>query len=74
MKQITLGDVFSEDQLKQLVKTYKEAVSQNETASSHLRTVLEPLMPQINQRTGQENDLDFWSYLLEHTFSQLRQE
>lgn len=60
---ITIGELFTEDQLAQA----REIVlaSFRKTPHKDLLGMVTPLMPHINEVTGQENSADYFAYLLE---------
>jgi hypothetical protein len=69
-KSITLHEVFTDTQLRKLMQVFQDEVGQRNSPHDAICRVLEPLMSQINEKTGQENDLHFWGYLVEHALSQ----
>jgi hypothetical protein len=68
-KSITLGDVFSDKQVRQLLNAYQKAEEAGELPHQALVKIIEPLMPQINQRTGQDKDAGYWAFAVEYVFS-----
>lgn len=65
-KHITLGEVFTEKQLERahaIVQLYPKHATR--AIVSHLMAeITEPLIGQIDEKTGQENDPGYWAWTL----------
>jgi len=68
MDYVKLSDVLTAQQLEHLQKVARESAS-NVSIHDSLQDALVPLMEQINEKTGQENDLAYWAYLVEFVFN-----
>jgi hypothetical protein len=66
MKTIALGDLFTEAQFREAEAIVKSSTSPH----GALVQWIEPLMPQINERTNQENDPHFFAYAVEYALTQ----
>jgi hypothetical protein len=69
---IRLGDLFDEAELRRLMTTVVVTRRTHGTVNKALVPLLEPLMPRINQRTGQENDVRYIGYLIEAAYDKTR--
>jgi hypothetical protein len=65
MNTITLAALFTDRQLRDLTRMWRQ-----NRADFHrdATAYLEAIMPQINERTAQENDAAYWAYALEYAF------
>lgn len=64
-KRITLGEIFTADELKRAEKLYKECngIVFNKRCTAE---IVAPVLARINQVTGQENDANYWAYGIEY--------
>lgn len=69
-KTLTLGDLFSEAELRTLMREIALARRDRNGVSANKRLVplLEPMMARINEVTGQENDVRYIGYMIEAAF------
>ena len=72
-KMIGLAEVFTEQQIATLFEAWVGPADDLERHQK-LRAAVQPLMPVIDAKTGQENDLDYWTYALGYLFKQLDEE
>ena len=64
MKMIALGDVFTRAQLSQLSRLHLKYPDTLDFVPRAVEEVIEPALPQINEKTGQENDAHYWAYAI----------
>lgn len=69
---ITLNSVFTDEQISDLFLTYARCKKFGIGGNLHaaLVTALQPLMAQVDQITGIENDASYWAYAVENAFNQ----
>lgn len=63
MKEVTLGDILTEKELKRAMKLRK--------AKDICKEIIEPKLPEINKKLGQENDAMYLAYFVEYAVTQL---
>jgi hypothetical protein len=69
-KQVRLGDLFTEAEIDQAIKLWNESP---ETFHKRAKVeIVEPAIPRINARTGQQNDAGYFAYAIEAALSILR--
>ena len=64
-KTIALGDVFTMDEINAAAEII--ATAENTQITNRVtEEVVRPIIPRINQVTGQGNDARYWAYVLIH--------
>lgn len=64
---VAIGDVLTADQVKCAHKIYRRhrgVLSDTALVDELERKITGPAIPQINERTGQQNDARYWAYAL----------
>lgn len=67
---INLGAVFNGAQLREFQAKIAMATSPI-SSLDYLRDKMRELLPQINEKTGQENDADYWAYAVYYALTRL---
>lgn len=73
MKQITLPDFLTDEQIQAALAIYREHKDSGRVAALIAANVITPNMAVINQKLGQENDAHYLAYCCEHVFNQMPQ-
>lgn len=68
MKTITVKDFLTDKQIKQAIAIYK-LHRDDGMLHGRLIALIEPLMPEINRKLGQENDVNYLAYAVEYALS-----
>ncbi len=66
MKTTPLGDIFTQAQIDAAMTIW--LMDRNQFHKRVIAEIVEPAMPQINEKTGQENDAGYMAYMLEAVF------
>jgi hypothetical protein len=74
LKQISLGEMLTPEQLEAALTLWNELKGTGRFAAEAARIIIEPNLPAINQKLGQENDARYLAYALEYAFSQCEQQ
>ncbi len=61
---LKLKDLFTTKEIKEFIYIYQLNKS---NPIEHLENFLAPLMPKINEITGQENSIKYFAYFLQYT-------
>lgn len=73
---ITLGEVFTDEQISLARTLFKNASEKSFSHGSLINDltelVVKPNLPRINEVTGQENDPRYWAYCLYYGLVRLR--
>ena len=69
-KQMTLNELFTDKQLATLKKVYDTCKANNELPNKKLILAIEPMMKDVNKKTGQDNLPSYIAYMVEYVFSQ----
>ena len=70
MKMISIGDIFTE---QELTKAAEIMASQGDTLSVAQRIdeeVVSPILARIDEKTGQKNHARYWAYALIHVITE----
>jgi hypothetical protein len=70
MKMIAIGDFLTETQAKQALDIYNTTPDGLDRITRIVHEVLEPIMPEINRKLGQENDAHYLGYAIVWAFDQ----
>jgi hypothetical protein len=62
MKTISLGELLSDEQLQECVRIHREGVD----VHHRLFVLIQKAIPDINRKTGQENDPRYWAFAVEY--------
>lgn len=68
-KQVQIKDFITEEQFEAAFKLYVTA-EPGTFARRCATEIIEPILPEINQKLGQENNAKYIAYVLEGAFSQ----
>jgi len=71
MKQVNLLDIFSESTIEEALKV---ELGQGTKTHDSFKAIVKPLMVSIDSKTGQKNNLGYWSYSLEYLVTTLKEE
>lgn len=69
MKQVTIAELFTDNEIKAAVKLHAEC-KPGEFNRRVVEQLVRPIMPRINKATGQENDERYIGYMLEFAIAQ----
>lgn len=64
MKTVQVGDLFTEDEIAQATVLWWH-VEDHRFARLCATLIVEPILPRINAKTGQENDALYLAYMLQ---------
>lgn len=67
MKQTTIQDFLTDEQIKQAISLYKTA-PEGSFATRCAEEIIAPNLAEINAKLGQENDAKFLAYAVEYAF------
>lgn len=70
MPNITLGDFLTDDQIESAQALYKKFKGTGRFATECAKQIIEPNLPEINRKLGQENDARYLAYACEFVFNQ----
>lgn len=70
MKQFSLGDIFTAEELDRARSLFEE--DERGFVARAVVEIVRPAMPRINAATGQENDERYIGYALQHALQQFR--
>jgi len=70
MKQMTLPDFLTEDQIKEAIEIYKTAAP-GTFATLVAEKIITPNMAEIDRKLGQANDAKYLAYACEYVFNQM---
>lgn len=68
MKYVKIGDIFTDQELEAARKLYQQVsdAGTHDFAARCAKEIIEPILPRINEKTGQENDAKYFAYMLEY--------
>lgn len=70
MKQVALGDIFTDEEVERAKELFEEC-SPGTFNKRVVPEIIEPIMARINKATGQENDPRYVGYMLEYGLTQM---
>lgn len=71
MQQVSLGELFSDAELKKVAAVYENAISTKISPHDNLVEAIKPLIPEIEKRSGRKFNLDYLAYAVEYCLSRL---
>jgi len=69
--QYTLNDFLNGEQLDSAYQLYQLCQQSGDTFAERCRKLLEPIMPEVNQRCGREVDAGWLAYTCEYVFGEI---
>lgn len=68
-RNVTIGDIFTAEELQRandIIKAHDKSNGNVALIDTLENEIVVPVLPRINQSTGQDNDARYLAYMLEH--------
>ena len=73
MKEVTINQFLTHEQIARCVKLYAQLADTGKFARTVAEEVIKPNLAEINRKLGQENDPMYLAYAVEYTMLRSRQ-
>lgn len=69
-KTISVTDFLTAEEIDRAIRLYSETLGKNTFATRCAAEIIEPALPRINEKLGQENDAKYLAYAVEYALAQ----